>query len=137
MKQLLLLITFLPEPLYTVVMAMCALLIVVFGSAIAYRLLLKIIDFDAPTGYYQTQPNIDDEDINHLHRNYYVQDASGNTFTISTNADGYVKSLQSNSTYIETTQPIKLTQSGLTCTLTDAATGRVIKEYFLANRNND
>lgn len=132
MKQLLLLITFLPEPLYTVVMAMGALLIVVFGSAIAYRLLLKIIDFDAPTGYYNSMP---DEDISHLHKNYYVQDGLGNKFTISTNADGYVKSLQSNSTYIETSQPIKLTQTGLTCTLTDATTGQVIKEYVLASRN--
>lgn len=132
MKQLLLLITFLPEPLYTVVMAMCALLIVVFGSAIAYRLLLKIIDFDAPTGYYQTPSYAQDEDISHLHRNYYVQDGFGNKFTISTNADGYVKSIASGSTRIETSQPIKLTQSGASCVLTDVKTGQIIREYELS-----
>lgn len=132
MKELPLLITFLPEPLYTVVMAMSALAVVVFGCALAYRLLLKIIDFDAPM--YTTQAA--DEDTSCLHTTYFVRDPkNGEVFTIQTTPDGYVKNMAKGSATIQVTQPIKLQQAGLNCTLIDH-NGKIIREYTLAQRPN-
>jgi len=129
MKQLYLLITFLPEPLYTVVMAMSALALVVIGTGILYRLMIKILDFED-----MSQSHSYDDDISHLHREYYVQDTTnGKKYTITTNPDGFVKSISGSGMYMEPEKSIKLVESGTSCLL-QGQDGKMLKEFELTTQ---
>lgn len=130
MKQLYLIITFLPEPLYTVVMAMSALALVVIGTGILYRLMIKILDFEDMSQSH----SCDDDDISHLHREYYVQDhTNGKKYTITTNPDGFVKSISGSGIYLEPEKPVRLVESGTSCLL-QGQDGKLLKEFELTTQ---
>ena len=133
MKQLFLLIAFLPEPLYTVVMALIAIALVVFFCLFMYAVMMRVLgaDFIHYTSY---QEEAEDENIDHLHREYYVQDNStGNKYTIKTNPDGRIERLSGNGYQIQPQNSVYIVEKGTSCLMTDA-NGNVLKEYELAIR---
>jgi len=123
-----LLIAFLPEPLYTVVMSLTALTIVVLFCLFMYKLLLKVLD-DYPTLNYE---EADTEDISHLHREYYVEEG-GKKYIIRTTPEGFVKSISGEDRNLEPKLPVRLTENGTTCILV-ADNGTVIRQFELSSK---
>lgn len=136
MTQLMLLIAFLPEPLYTVFMAMLAVsMIVVFGLA-TYKVCLKVLnsgwDYDEPTPF-QSKPDHDTAHLNHV---YFLRDRQTSMeVEVLASPAGHIMSISSGDKQIQTGGKMLLVQtSDLGYNITDD-NGRVVREMEMTDQH--
>lgn len=120
-------ITFLPEPLYTVVMAMAAVGITVVGAGLIFKVCMRLLDFDGAEAAYAQQQNYEEAQNQKLNQIYFLRDEfDGREYEVLTAPSGQVKTIQSGNTFLMpgNDKPLMVVQS-------EASE----KQYFLTDEN--